>query len=321
MTWWGTASLLVTKGYFLVKRGNSPQNRSQRGRNRSCRSLQRGCRNSIDQGRVRGPTIVRTSTKLETVLTTSCPTIVSRVCNSGSSLNDSPKLFLPVTTLLGSKDSCNLAAHSKVFALIYSSKRCVTNDCKSFAWIAASWGSSSCASGSGADAPCWSPFGTVGIVKLDFRPGNDGLLFPEIVCTNDNTASVAEFEGRNVERIAMRELERNLDGYFVLMRGCRIERRLIRVQNRSIDVGSIPSVFSPSSESSSSNCNASVTFSTTSRGFPSRAMVVRHVPESDRGRRRWIKSQPMFCVNSTFWRISFRVGRISGDRCDSRIVR
>lgn len=253
------------------------------------------------------------------VLTTSCPTISSLAWRAGFSLNSSPMLCFPITTFLGSKDSSKRDAHSKVFPLTYSSKTCVTKDCRSLFWIAASFGSSSCASGSGAEVP----LRIVAILMLDFLPGREGRFLPDIVCTKEMTARVAWFEGRKVERMAINVVERNREGYLVLIRGWRIERRLIRVQNFEMFVGSAVSSFSSASSSSSTSniCKASVTFRTTSLGFPSLAIVVRHLSEPGRGRSRCIRSQPMFCVRVSSWRISLKVGRISGERCDSTMVK
>jgi len=147
--------------------------------------------------------------------------------------------------------------------------------------MAASAGSSSCASGSGAKGPDVLLVAT-GMFKLDFRPGREGRFLPEIVCTKEMTASVASFEGRYEERIAIRDVDRNREGFFVLIRGCSIARRLTRVQNLSVEEGSDPASFSFSSSSSSSrssSCIDSVTFRTTSLGFPSRAIVSRHLCE------------------------------------------
>ena len=137
----------------------------------------------------------------------------------------------------------------------------------------------------------------------------------------------------------MREVERNREGYFVLMRGCRVARRDTRVQNLSTSLGSeacfelpfplfigslsMSPVFISVSSSSwvFSSRRASVTFKTTSRGFPSRAIVLRHVSEPGRGMSSCMRSQPIFWVRVASCRIPSSVGRISGVRCDSRMVR
>lgn len=91
-----------------------------------------------------------------------------------------------------------------------------------------------------------------------------------------------------------------------------------------LDSSSFSSSASPLS-SPSSSCrmfsSASSTLRITSRGFPTRAMVSRHVSQPGSGRSISIRSQPISCVSSASWRISSRVGRMSGDRCDSRMVR